>query len=138
MIQECSSGRICMKVSDFGLSKVLDLDRSTFTQSKGAAGTRGWMAQEVLSPPSDKNPSCAIDIFSLGCIFYYTLTRGHHPFGEGVHCQSNILNGQYSFEHLSNSDPENVQTKMLLERMIRPHPDLRPKTGDVLKHPLFF
>lgn len=56
LIQELSSGRVCMKVSDFGLSKVLDADRSTFTQSKGAAGTRGWMAPEVLKPVDNKNP----------------------------------------------------------------------------------
>jgi len=36
----------------------------------------------------------AVDIFSLGCIFFATAIPGQHPFGEPVERQQNILNGK--------------------------------------------
>ena len=35
----------------------------------------------------------AVDIFSLGCIFYYVLSKGEHPFGDRILREANILKG---------------------------------------------
>ena len=35
-----------------------------------------------------------MDIFSLGCVYYFVLTRGSHPFGESFRRQANILSGE--------------------------------------------
>lgn len=35
----------------------------------------------------------AVDIFSAGCVFYYVLSGGSHPFGESLYRQANILSG---------------------------------------------
>jgi hypothetical protein len=32
-----------------------------------------------------------VDIFSLGCVYYYMLTRGRHPFGENFHRQVSTI-----------------------------------------------
>jgi hypothetical protein len=32
-----------------------------------------------------------VDIFSLGCVYYYMLTRGRHPFGENFHRQVSAI-----------------------------------------------
>jgi hypothetical protein len=32
-----------------------------------------------------------VDIFSLGCVYYYMLTRGKHPFGENFHRQVSTI-----------------------------------------------
>lgn len=37
-----------------------------------------------------------MDIFSAGCIFYYILSAGLHPFGERYKQQSNIINGDFN------------------------------------------
>ena len=36
----------------------------------------------------------------MGCVFYYVLTEGRHPFGESLRRQANILNGEYNFKYL--------------------------------------
>jgi serine/threonine protein kinase len=78
-----------MKLSDFGFVKKTS-PHGTFTQS-GLKGTVHWMAPEILvllnddsrDSTSKKIPQGTIqcDIFAAGCVFFYFLTRGTHPFG---------------------------------------------------------
>ena len=44
--------------------------------------------------------TCAVDIFSAGCVFYYVVSLGCHPFGKSLQRQANILLGTYSLDHL--------------------------------------
>lgn len=44
--------------------------------------------------------TCGVDIFSAGCIFYYVLSHGKHPFGHSFHRQANILVGAYQLPRL--------------------------------------
>lgn len=48
--------------------------------------------------------SFPVDIFSMGCIFFYVLSKGVHPFGANLHRQANILNGAYDVTSLKNSE----------------------------------
>lgn len=41
-----------------------------------------------------------VDVFSAGCVFYYVVSEGHHPFGKSLQRQANILLGAYSLDHL--------------------------------------
>jgi hypothetical protein len=34
-----------------------------------------------------------VDIFSAGCVFYYVISEGNHPFGKSLQRQANILLG---------------------------------------------
>ena len=36
-----------------------------------------------------------VDIFGMGCLFYYVLTNGYHPFGEVEEREYNILRSSY-------------------------------------------
>ena len=45
--------------------------------------------------------TCAVDIFSAGCVVYYAITNGKHPFGEPLKRQANILCAQSSLEHIN-------------------------------------
>lgn len=42
----------------------------------------------------------AVDIFSAGCIFYYVVSGGQHPFGDSLRRQANILAGSYQLSCL--------------------------------------
>lgn len=44
--------------------------------------------------------TCAVDIFSAGCIFYYVVSGGQHPFGDSLRRQANILSGSYQLSCL--------------------------------------
>jgi len=59
------------------------------------AGTDGWIAPEMMDAFEIQRTTCSVDIFSLGCVFYYVLTEGSHPFGDALRRQANILNGNY-------------------------------------------
>ncbi len=86
-----------MKLSDFGLVKKIS-PQGTFTQS-GLKGTEKWMAPEILElvENMDDNiielPRGTIqsDTFAAGCVFFYFLTRGKHPFGNYFTIPGNIL-----------------------------------------------
>ena len=69
--------RRTVKLSDMGLARKLGKGQSSYTASVG--GTVGWQAPELYS---GGRISKAVDMFSLGCIFYFVLTKGKHPFGE--------------------------------------------------------
>jgi len=55
------------KLADFGLSHI----KSRFVEPMG--GTQGWMAPEVLLQ-RDLDPAPSADVFSLGLLFYMTMT----------------------------------------------------------------
>lgn len=44
--------------------------------------------------------TCTVDIFSAGCVFYYVVSEGSHPFGKSLQRQANILLGAYSLDCL--------------------------------------
>jgi serine/threonine protein kinase len=85
-------GRI--KLSDFGLCKETSTNH-TYLVSGPFKGTRFWMAQEMLNVPNNSptpiKGSVKSDIFSGGCVFFYFVTRGIHPFGEDNFIVGNII-----------------------------------------------
>ena len=71
------------KIADFGLAKNLSTSYAAMSSSVSgvvmAPGTRCWMAPELISMPSREH-TMESDIFSLGLVLHYLLTRGRHPF----------------------------------------------------------
>jgi len=114
-----------VKISDMGLAKKLDHNQSSFYTGADSGGSTGWRAPEllvevtdasstaleshksvsapVLSTPGPRRLSKKIDIFALGCIFYYVLCNGAHPFGGRYEREANILRGQYNLDALKHS-----------------------------------
>ena len=64
---------------------------------------------------------------------YYILSGGHHPFGRGCKCESNIFDGLYSLEHVQDSITEH-----LVKWMINKNPKERPTVQQCLAHPFFW
>ncbi|XP_036382252.1 serine/threonine-protein kinase/endoribonuclease IRE1-like [Megalops cyprinoides] len=131
-------GRVRAMISDFGLCKKLAVGRHSFSRRSGVPGTEGWIAPEVLSEDSKDNPTCAVDIFSAGCVFYYVVSQGSHPFGKSLQRQANILLGTYSLDQLQADKHEDIIATDLIEQMISMEPQKRPSAESVLKHPFFW
>uniref|UniRef100_A0A672VD69 Serine/threonine-protein kinase/endoribonuclease IRE1 n=1 Tax=Strigops habroptila TaxID=2489341 RepID=A0A672VD69_STRHB len=127
-------GQIRAVISDFGLCKKLQGGRQSFSLRSGIPGTEGWIAPEVLQEAPKENPTCAVDIFSAGCIFYYVLSGGQHPFGDSLRRQANILSGSYQLSCLE----EELVARDLIVAMISPEPQRRPSAPVVLVHPFFW
>lgn len=79
-----------------------------------------------------------MDLFSLGCLFYYVLSGGHHPFGEAIRRQANILSGEWSLSELKGSEEQVVIQKMLVAALISPKAKDRPPCDAVLSCPIFW
>lgn len=73
-----------IKLTDFQLTKNIKMQpKNTRPNPK-----EGWVAPESCSDAmKDDELTTKFDSFLLGCYFYYVLTGGHHPFGEGNHTQ---------------------------------------------------
>ncbi|VDO66440.1 unnamed protein product, partial [Onchocerca flexuosa] len=104
------------------------------SRRSGLIGTDGWVAPEALI--SDASVTCAVDVFSLGCIYYYVLTNGSHPFGDALKRQANIMQGEYSLKLLSTAG--NLMAVSLIETMLRRDPSLRPISATLAVHPFFW
>ncbi|XP_030067185.1 serine/threonine-protein kinase/endoribonuclease IRE2 isoform X2 [Microcaecilia unicolor] len=133
-----SCGTVRAVISDFGLCKKLQDGRHSFSMRSGIPGTEGWIAPEVLLGDPKNNPSYPMDIFSAGCVFYYVLSKGQHPFGDSLRRQVNILAGTYSLQYLLEDGHGNVVARDVLEAMITNAPLQRPTAQTILKHPFFW
>uniref|UniRef100_A0A8C3YCS9 Serine/threonine-protein kinase/endoribonuclease IRE2 n=1 Tax=Catagonus wagneri TaxID=51154 RepID=A0A8C3YCS9_9CETA len=131
-------GRGRVVLSDFGLCKKLPAGRCSFSLRSGIPGTEGWMAPELLQLLPPDSPTSAVDIFSAGCIFYYVLSGGSHPFGECLYRQANILAGAPCLAHLEEEAHDKVVGRNLVEAMLSPRPQARPSAQQVLAHPFFW
>lgn len=122
---------ISAKISDMGISKHLDADMSSLSKHATGYGSSGWQAPEQLC---NERQTRAVDLFSLGCMLFFCLTGGKHPFGESIERDVNIVNAQkdlFLIDHI----PEATD---LISQLLDPNPHLRPKAIEVMNHPLFW
>ncbi|XP_046460919.1 uncharacterized protein LOC124207482 isoform X1 [Daphnia pulex] len=132
-----------MKLSDFGYVKKTS-HRGTFTQS-GLKGTEKWMAPEILElvikmeessdSTSEELPHGTIqsDTFAAGCVFFYFLTRGKHPFGNSYKIPGNIVDNNpiELNQHKQNLQGDDRALYKLIGKMIEPK-DERIELPDVI------
>ncbi|KAF5747250.1 hypothetical protein HS088_TW06G01431 [Tripterygium wilfordii] len=119
------------KLSDMGISKRLAGDMSALTQHSTGCGSSGWQSPEQLLQGRQTR---ALDLFSLGCVLFFCITGGKHPYGDSFERDVNIVNDRKDLFLVENI-PEAVD---LIARLLDPIPDFRPKAQDVLHHPLFW
>ncbi|KAM0753662.1 hypothetical protein T439DRAFT_322550 [Meredithblackwellia eburnea MCA 4105] len=110
--------------------------------SSGTADSRsgngvGSVGSGIMTDPAMRLTR-SIDIFSLGCIFYYVLTGGEHPFGGRYEREMNILRGKVSLERLDGLGEEALEVQDLITRMVATDPRERPSAEAVLLHPFFW
>ncbi|KAL6309426.1 hypothetical protein BKA93DRAFT_821733 [Sparassis latifolia] len=131
-----------------------------------AAGTVGWRAPEILrgevkledtgtddsqssrssvgtttsGTPTGKSTRLtkSVDIFALGCLYYYVLTNGSHPFGDRFEREVNILKNSKSLEGLERFGEEGSEGVDLISQMLSPEAYHRPDTSTCLLHPYFW
>lgn len=122
---------ISAKVSDMGISKRLPADKSSLTKSTTGYGSSGWQAPEQLR---NERQTRAVDLFSFGCLLFFCITGGRHPFGDMLERDINIVNDRKDL-FLVDNIPEAFD---LISRLLHPDPEFRPKAAEVYNHPLFW
>ncbi|KAK0460715.1 uncharacterized protein EV420DRAFT_1533757 [Desarmillaria tabescens] len=104
------------------------------SSSRGSTGT-------ATGAPSGSSPTRltkSVDIFALGCLFYYTLTNGGHPYGDRFEREINILKNEKNLEGLERFGEEGSEAVHLIEQMLNPDSHKRPDTTTCLVHPFFW
>ena len=85
----------------------------------------------------DQTATMEEDIFVLGCLFYYVMTRGQHPFGRPGNRRLFAEFNLYSLGDLN--DSEHKYLKRLIQQMIHYYPKMRPTVRELKnKHPIFW
>ncbi|KAN0061132.1 bifunctional endoribonuclease/protein kinase ire1 [Thecaphora frezii] len=168
LVTTSSNGRsLKMLLSDFGLSKRLDgMAQTSFTQTaNNPGGTVGWRAPEILrgdinlDPGSESESSLgnssgprnggagkeerqrltrAVDIFALGCLAYYVLSNGDHPFGTRFEREHNIIERRINTSRLDGLGEEGHEARHLVMQMVDQDARKRPSADQVLTHPYFW
>ncbi|CAI4939927.1 BBT_HP_G0014210.mRNA.1.CDS.1 [Saccharomyces cerevisiae] len=167
--QQTGAENLRILISDFGLCKKLDSGQSSFrTNLNNPSGTSGWRAPELLEesnnlqcqvetehsssrhtvvssdsfydPFTKRRLTRSIDIFSMGCVFYYILSKGKHPFGDKYSRESNIIRGIFSLDEMKCLHDRSLiaEATDLISQMIDHDPLKRPTAMKVLRHPLFW
>ena len=121
-----------MRLADFGLSRVLDDDQTTFYTF--AKGTKNWMPPEVIEAGNVDDRGRykkKSDVYVAGMIAFFILTKGKHPFGDQHVRMTNILNGKpIGLKNLGDLEAEDF-----ISLLIRHNIDERPYAVDVVGHP---
>ncbi|GAM20179.1 hypothetical protein SAMD00019534_033540 [Acytostelium subglobosum LB1] len=116
-------------ITDMGLSKMSVETSFAFTHAPSGQG--GYFPAEVINNQRKTN---SVDIFSLGCLMYYILTDGGHPFGDIIHRRvTKIVDNQYDLDHLTD-----VYAADLITQMISHDPSTRPTISTLINHPFFW
>jgi serine/threonine-protein kinase/endoribonuclease IRE1 len=81
----------------------------------------------------------AVDLFALGCLYFWILMSGQHPYGEVYDRESNIVKGEIvNMGSLDVLGEEGVEAAELIGRMLTTDPAGRPDTGECVVHPFFW
>lgn len=113
---------VTVKLSEFGTSSTWN----DVWPGCDPDSSEGWLSPEQLkSGPTAINLTTAVDVFTLGCLFYYVLTGGQHPFGSLPYFRDQrIMAGQHDLSALTEHRLVTAATE-LVESMIQRSPDQR-------------
>jgi serine/threonine-protein kinase/endoribonuclease IRE1 len=118
------------------LRREVDLDVSS-TESLGSLGGTGAGGEPNSNSLGDSGTSTgtnrdgrtrltkSVDIFALGCLFFYALTGGEHPYGGPFERESNILKDNKDLTWLEKFGEEGEEARDLIERMLATDPRAR-------------
>ncbi|MFS8020943.1 putative protein kinase IRE1 family [Helianthus anomalus] len=126
--------RPCVKLADMGISKFLVGDASSLGSRATVSGTSGWRPREQIL--KGESQTRAVDMFSFGCVLFFCVTGGKHPFGDQYfERDGNVVNNNIVNLSLVKHIPE---ARDLCSRLLNHEPKDRPKASEVLRHPLFW
>lgn len=101
--------------------------------------TSGLVGQDLFGPNS-RRVTRAIDIFSLGLVFFYVLTKGNHPYdcGDRYMREVNIRKGTFNLQPLDVLGDYAYEARDLIASMLGSNPKARPTAREVMSHPFFW
>ncbi|KAF9011861.1 hypothetical protein BDQ17DRAFT_1405458 [Cyathus striatus] len=122
-----------------GEVKLDDINDDTSLSSRGSVATVNGSTPTTATPNGKPTRlTKSVDIFALGCLFYYTLTSGSHPFGDRFEREVNILKNAKNLDMLETFGEDGTEAVDLINAMLDPEASERPDTTTCLLHPYFW
>jgi serine/threonine-protein kinase/endoribonuclease IRE1 len=124
-----------IKVIIEGKFEVKTIQNKAITSSMNTE-YRCWISPEALQSLENGHNfevTKENDVFSMGCVIYFVLTRGEHPFAFN---EKNIMKNNFNLSGIKGD--ENQIYVDLIESMINNKKAERPSIEVVLKHPMFW
>lgn len=120
-----------IKVTDFGISKLLDGS----TMLRTFCGTKAYLAPEILTTAGNGSYTNKVDNWSLGVILFTCLV-GYQPFDDesDTPIELQIINGKYSFpkKYWKNISHDAID---LIKKLLTVDPVQRITLEEALNHP---
>lgn len=108
------------------------------------AGTRSWMAPELLQAPGKVQHTQSSDMFACGLVLHFILSGKKHPFAPkdaSTRAVMDVINAterNIMSSILSIDDGLSVEACHLSELMLCAEPKKRPSAAACLRHPMFW
>ena len=119
---KAASGEFVLKICDFGLVKNLGTTLSSLSyrhMGRSFAGTRAWMAPELVKSVDNIVHTKESDIFAVGLVIHFLISLGRHPFHKYLNLPSkSIAIGIKVLPHVIESNIEEGK-KTLYEKLGR-------------------
>lgn len=116
-----------------------DFDPRHSSQSSSSSSS------DLLELSSDEKPkerhrlTKAVDLFALGCLYFWVIMSGEHPYGATYDRESNIVKGDIvNLSALDIMGEEGWEARALITSLLSMHPAARPETAECLVHPFFW
>jgi len=101
------------------------------------AGSKGWLPPEIYD---SLEFTAEMDLFALGCLIGFTLSRGRHPFGDDEEIRVSRIKKKepmtLTVQHLK-SVRNATEVYQLICSLLIVDPAQRPKVSTVLRHSFF-
>lgn len=94
------------------------LDEQPMDDASSRGSTRSGSSTSTEKGSAPTRLTKSVDIFALGCLYYYTLTGGSHPFGDRFEREVNILRGKVDLSGLAQFDEEGTEAADLIRGML--------------------
>lgn len=128
-----------IKITDFGLSKIMEEDANSIDLTSQGSGTYWYLPPECFETESPRISS-KVDVWSAGVIFYQMLF-GEKPFGNNLSQQKILQQGVIDKNVTVSFPPQKKVTqeaKTFIQRCLTPQQDRRPDIFTLCEDPYLF
>lgn len=126
-----------IKLTNFGISRIIQSEGS-FSLWK-MAGSKSWLGPEVNQATAF---NIEMDLFSLGCVFGFSLSGGKHPYGPikearilRIWTKQEMILTVHDLKPVGEASVEEMLG--LLNSLMNANPEERPSASQVLSHKAF-
>lgn len=120
---ECIRGQVALSE---GIEWGSTLSSSSSSGTLLELGAEGAEGEEARRANGHARLTKAVDLFALGCLYFWVLMSGQHPFGERYNRESNIVKGDIvNMGSLEILGEEGVEAQELIGRLLSNDPALR-------------